>query len=76
MARVRVLEQYCKSCELCVSVCPRGVLAMPDTISRRGTRVVEVVAEDRCTACLRCTAMCPDAAIEIDAGAPASVGSP
>ena len=67
MPRVKILERYCKGCELCVSVCPRDVLAMSEGISRSGRHIVTVVAETECTACLRCTSMCPDAAIEVEA---------
>jgi len=74
MAEVRILERYCKGCELCVSVCPHGVLAMPDEVDRRGKPIVAVVAGDKCTACIRCATMCPDAAIEVEADETAPVG--
>jgi len=71
MARVRILERYCKACELCVAFCPCGVLAMSEGIGRRGQRTAVVVAPEKCTGCLQCTTMCPDAAIEVDAEEPA-----
>jgi 2-oxoglutarate ferredoxin oxidoreductase subunit delta len=75
MARVRILQKFCKSCELCIVACPHGVLAMTEEIGRRGKRVLTVVAEAKCTACLRCATMCPDAAIEVEADEPAKATS-
>jgi len=66
MPRVRILEAYCKGCELCVAACPCGVLEMSKEIGHGGLHVVRVVAESQCTACLNCTTMCPDAAIEVE----------
>ena len=65
MPIVRILEEYCKGCELCVGVCPKEMLIMSEKVNSRGVRVVEVRREEVCTACMNCAAMCPDAAIEI-----------
>jgi 2-oxoglutarate ferredoxin oxidoreductase subunit delta len=65
MARVRILEEYCKGCELCVPVCPKKSLALSHRVNKRGLRVVEVVGTSECSGCLQCSAMCPDAALEI-----------
>ena len=70
MAKVRILGHLCKMCNLCISVCPHGVLAESGEISRSGRAIVAVVAEEKCTACLRCASMCPDAAIEVEADEP------
>ena len=65
MAKVRILEEYCKGCELCVPVCPHEGLAMSRRVNKRGLRTVEFVGDAECSGCLNCSTMCPDAAIEI-----------
>jgi len=65
MANVRVLENYCKGCGLCVPVCPKGILYIRDTVDHRGVHVVAVRDDIECIACLQCTTMCPDAALEV-----------
>jgi len=67
MPRVRVLEQYCKGCGLCVEACPKNVLCLSERINRRGVHLVVVREEADCTACLNCAVMCPDAALEVEA---------
>ncbi len=65
MPVIRILEEYCKGCGLCVSVCAKQNLEMSERVNDKGLRVVEVVDQERCTGCLNCALMCPDAAIEI-----------
>lgn len=65
MAKVRILEEYCKGCELCVLVCPKKALALSNRVNKRGMQVVAVIESDGCTGCGSCALMCPDAAIEI-----------
>lgn len=64
MPKVRILEEYCKGCELCVSACPRKLLTLSHRVNRRGLRVVAKLG-DECSGCCDCALMCPDAAIEI-----------
>ena len=64
MPRVRILEEYCKGCELCVAVCAKYSLELSHKVNKRGMRVVCVV-KNECTGCGNCALMCPDAAIEI-----------
>ena len=63
---VRIDREHCKGCELCVTVCPRSVLAISVAMNSRGQHVAETVAIDACIGCVQCADMCPDAAIEID----------
>lgn len=64
MPKVRIIEEYCKGCSLCVDACRSGSLEMSDKVNKRGMRVVAVV-NDGCTGCRNCVLMCPDAAIEL-----------
>ena len=60
---VWVDEVRCKACDICVSVCPAGVLAMEyDSTSTLGA-MVRVIAEDSCIGCNDCELNCPDFAI-------------
>ncbi len=63
--RVRILSDYCKSCGLCVAVCPRGALYIADVLNSKGVRPVAFLDGAECTGCCNCAVMCPDAAIEI-----------
>ncbi len=66
MPKVRVLEQYCKGCGLCVEACPRDILYLSEQVNRRGVHVVMLRQEIECTGCTNCAVMCPDAALEVD----------
>ena len=62
---VWVNENNCKACDVCVSVCPAGVLAMrPEPTSTLGA-MIEVVAQESCIGCNDCELACPDFAIYV-----------
>ncbi len=60
-------ENRCKGCELCASVCPKGIIAMADYFTPHGYRPAKLVAStaSTCTGCLLCAVICPDAAITV-----------
>ena len=61
--KVTINEVICKGCGLCVSVCPKSVLALSTTkINPAGYNPAEMINED-CIACTSCAKMCPDCAI-------------
>jgi len=62
---VSIGRERCKGCALCVSVCPRQLLAMTTTLNRKGYHVAEAARAGECLGCLKCARMCPEAAIEI-----------
>ncbi len=62
--RINVLEEYCKSCGLCVEACPVKVLRISEHINSKGYRPVEQFKEGF-IACKLCATTCPDAAIEV-----------
>jgi len=65
MRKVTINEDYCKACELCVSACPKQVLALSSRLNANGYHPVELIDEPHCTMCAFCARMCPDAAIEV-----------
>ena len=63
--RIEVEDQICKACELCITFCPKEVIALsPDRINARGYHPAEL-AVDGCTGCGICSMVCPEAAITI-----------
>ncbi|HHW17944.1 MAG TPA: 4Fe-4S binding protein [Firmicutes bacterium] len=60
-------EEYCKSCELCVNVCPKKIIRIKDDLNRQGYHPAFVRDEDQelCISCALCARMCPDAVIEV-----------
>lgn len=62
---VWVDEARCKACDICVSVCPAGVLAMrPEPTSTLGA-MVSIIEPDSCIGCNDCELNCPDFAIYV-----------
>lgn len=59
-------EKRCKGCELCTSVCPKGLIQMADWFTPRGYHPARLVDPDgACTGCLLCSTICPDVAITV-----------
>ena len=64
--RVHIASDICKGCGLCVSVCPKQVLAIDfGTINRKGYSPSVAEREDECIACGNCAIICPDSVIKI-----------
>ena len=62
---VWVNKHNCKACDICVSVCPAGVLAMVyDPSSVLGANI-NIEYPDSCIGCLECELSCPDFAIYV-----------
>jgi indolepyruvate ferredoxin oxidoreductase beta subunit len=63
-----ITPEWCKSCDICVKLCPERCLRLNDE------RVVELTDASKCTGCRLCEWLCPDFAIRVrleSAGAPA-----
>ena len=74
MKKVVICEDYCKGCELCVSVCPLHVLALSSRLNAQGCHPAELIDEEKCNNCTFCARICPDAAIEVYKPVPVSAG--
>lgn len=68
MSMIKVDAELCKSCGLCIKVCPFGLIAIADTMNSSGYYVAEQVSNDKCTGCKLCAIMCPDSAISVYKG--------
>jgi len=62
---VWVDEVRCKACDICVSVCPAGVLSMHYDITSTLGAMVKVDVPDSCIGCNDCELTCPDFAIHV-----------
>lgn len=69
MLKIEVIidRDRCKSCELCIHACKRGVLAMDYTaLNVKGYSPARVNCPEKCLGCCNCVLMCPDSAISIN----------
>ncbi len=62
---ISIITARCKGCEICMTYCPRDVLAMSSSFNAKGYHYPEVAQGDRCVACGLCQIMCPEFAIYV-----------
>ncbi len=62
-APVWIDKSKCKACDVCVSVCPAGVLAMKQEPTSTLGSIITVVHKESCIGCNDCEVSCPDFAI-------------
>lgn len=65
MTKINVLHEYCKSCGICVDICPKSVLKIGDKANKKGYFSVVCTDQEKCISCTLCATMCPDVAIEV-----------
>jgi 2-oxoglutarate ferredoxin oxidoreductase subunit delta len=63
--RVVFNENHCKSCSLCVQVCPTNVIFLADYLNGKGYRPAAVTDQEHCISCAKCAQICPDAVISV-----------
>lgn len=67
--RLTINEEKCKGCDLCISVCPKDILAKDvEKINLKGYNPVGVEDITKCTACAMCAIICPDSVIKVEKG--------
>jgi indolepyruvate ferredoxin oxidoreductase beta subunit len=57
--RLEITKEWCKSCDICVKLCPERCLRLNDE------RIAELAQPERCTGCRLCEFLCPDFAIRV-----------
>lgn len=65
-AFVKILDELCKACELCVVSCPQGNLKLSTKLNHAGFHPAEFTyqgTKGECTGCAICYWVCPDFAI-------------
>jgi 2-oxoglutarate ferredoxin oxidoreductase subunit delta len=71
---LHIATDRCKGCELCVTDCPKHVLALDrSTVNALGYHPVVLTDAAACTSCALCARICPDAVFTVYAqpkGAP------
>ena len=64
--RIEVDQELCKGCELCITVCPYGLIHMADHYNAKGYKpAILVDPQGSCTGCTLCAMICPDAVITV-----------
>ena len=64
---VSVKQSSCIGCGLCVSACPRGLIALAkEKINKKGHHPAEITDQSKCVGCAFCAIMCPDCIIEVE----------
>jgi 2-oxoglutarate ferredoxin oxidoreductase subunit delta len=66
-ANVKILDERCKACELCVVSCPQGNLRLSGKLNHAGFHPAEFSykgTKGECTGCAICYWVCPDFAID------------
>ena len=65
--KMTINEEVCKGCGLCISVCPKKILAIsPNRINSKGYKPSTMTDIAQCIACGMCAIMCPDSAITVE----------
>ena len=65
MSYIKINKDKCKSCYLCMDVCPHKLIKKSDITGSTGEKIVEFQDnEKKCIACAQCALVCPDIAIE------------
>ncbi|MCM2251963.1 MAG: 2-oxoacid:acceptor oxidoreductase family protein [Ramlibacter sp.] len=65
-ARLEITREWCKSCDICVKLCPERCLRLD------ADRIAELAQADKCTGCRICEWVCPDFAIRVHLDAPSA----
>ena len=65
--KVTFIDDACKGCELCVTVCPTKRIELnKEKINDKGYSPAHVIDQEKCIACGNCAIMCPDSVITVE----------
>ncbi len=65
MSYIKINQDKCKSCYLCIDVCPHKLIKKSNNTGSTGELTVEFSDnENKCIGCAQCAIVCPEIAIE------------
>jgi len=65
MPVVKIRQDRCKACGLCVEVCPKKLISLREDLNLSGYHPAEQTDPEQCNACKLCAVVCPDVCISI-----------
>ncbi|MDR3344479.1 MAG: 4Fe-4S binding protein [Oscillospiraceae bacterium] len=67
MPKATINENVCKGCGLCVTACPKKIVAIAkEKLNQKGYHPAEVIDPAACIGCAMCALICPDCAIIVE----------
>lgn len=67
MAKITVNFERCKGCGLCVTACPKKIVAIQkEKRNAKGYLTAKCIEDSACIGCAMCATMCPDCAIIVE----------
>jgi len=67
MKNITFDEERCKACELCITACPKKIVALDKSkINKKGYHPAGVSDLDSCTSCAMCAVICPHVVIKVE----------
>ena len=65
MAKIKINEERCKGCGLCMITCSKKLISMNGPVNKMGLKTASYKWSKECVGCALCAMMCPDCAIEV-----------
>ena len=67
MNKVTFKTDVCKGCGLCVTACPKKIVALAtDELNQKGYHPAIITDQEKCIACAMWALMCPDCVITVE----------